>query len=307
MGEPRSERPSECRRLILNPVSGEADHADTVHKLATLHQFPVVETEREGHAADLAKEAAAEGVDLLAVCGGDGTIHEAVQGLFAVDALDSVTLCVIPAGTANIVADALEVDGPGEGFEVATGGERRRLDLGVATDEPFVMSAVAGLPAEVSDAATTELKRRFGSAAFLLGGLREGLTFDGLDVTVDARGGGDKAAWAGEALAVVVGNLRRFGTAGGQANAEDGLLDIEIFERMPPGAALREGIEGRLLGRETPHLTELTTTHLEIDPLEAEPIRFSLDGEIREFETVQFGIRPRALQVRVGQGYAPTS
>jgi YegS/Rv2252/BmrU family lipid kinase len=304
MGEPRPEQ-SVDRRLILNPVSGEADHVDTVHRLATLHQFPVVETERSGHAVDLAKQAAKDGVDLLAVCGGDGTVHEVVQGLVAVDALETVTLCIIPAGTENIIAEDLGIDGLGEGFEVADDGETRRLDLGVANDEPFVMSAVAGLPAEVSDATTGELKQRFGSAAFLIGGLREGLTFDGLDVTVDARGDVDKAAWTGEPLAVVVGNLRRFGTAGGHANAEDGLLDVEIIEQMP-GAALRDAIERRLLDRECSHMRTFETTRLGIEPLVSEPIQFSLDGEIRTFETVQFGIVPQALAVRVGSAYIPT-
>ncbi|ATW88598.1 YegS/Rv2252/BmrU family lipid kinase [Halohasta litchfieldiae] len=303
MGEPRSGRPAD-RRLIVNPVSGEADHVETVHRLAALHQFPVVETERSGHAVDLAKQAAAEGVDMLAVCGGDGTVHEVIQGLFAVDALDTVTLCVVPAGTENIIAEDLGIDGLGEGFEVATGGERRRLDLGVANDEPFVMSAVAGLPAEVSDATTGGLKQRFGSAAFLIGGLKAGQTFDGLDVTVDARGGGDEVVWTDEALAVVVGNLRRFGTAGGHANAEDGLLDVEIIEQMP-GTALRDAIEGRLLGRECSHIRTFETTRLGIDSLVSEPIRFSLDGEIRTFETVQFGIVPQALTVRVGSAYTP--
>jgi YegS/Rv2252/BmrU family lipid kinase len=304
MGEPRS-RPAD-RRLILNPVSGGADHVDTVHRLAALHQFPVVETEGEGHAVDLAKQAARDGVDILAVCGGDGTVHEVVHGLVAVDALDAVTLCVIPAGTANIIAGDLGIEGLAEGFEVAASGETRRLDLGVANDEPFVMSAVAGLPAEVSDAATAELKQRFGSAAFLIGGLREGLTFDGLDVTVDARGGGDEAAWAGEALAVVVGNLRRFGTAGEHADAEDGLLDVNVFEQIPPGAVLRAVLEQRLLGQAPSQVRELTTTRLDVDPLVAEPIRFSLDGEMRAFETVEFGILPQALRLRVGAEYTPT-
>lgn len=304
----RTARPdpsSERRRLVLNPVSGGADHAETVRRLAAIHGFPVVETEHGGHGVELAKAAAADGVDLLAVCGGDGTVHEVVGGLAAVDALDSVTVCVIPAGTENIVAGDLGIDSMGEGFELADSGETRRLDLGVVNDEPFVMSATAGLPADVSDTATTDLKERFGSVAFLIGGLKEGLSFDGLDVTVDA-GGGAETAWTGEALAVLVGNLRRLGTQGGQANAEDGVLDVEIIEPMPPGEAIREAIEQRLLGRETPHVRELQTTRLTVDPLEAEPIRFSLDGEIREFETAEFSILPQALRLRVGSDYTPT-
>jgi len=305
MDEAQPDRSAQRRRLICNPVSGGGDHADRARRLAAIHGFPVVETERGGHGVELAQAAAADGVDLLAVCGGDGTLHEVVEGLAAVDALDTVTLCLIPAGTENIVAGDLGIDSMGEGFELADRGETRRLDLGVVNDEPFVMSAIAGLPADVSDAATTELKGRFGSVAFLIGGLEEGLSFDGLDVTVEATGGAE-TAWTGEALAVLVGNLRRLGKQGGQANAEDGLLAVEIIERMPPGEALREAIEQRFLDRETPHVRALQTTRLAVDPLGAEPIRFSLDGEIRAFETAEFGVLPEALRLRVGAAYTPT-
>ncbi|MEA1930892.1 MAG: diacylglycerol kinase family protein [Euryarchaeota archaeon] len=305
MGEARPDRSAERRRLVLNPVSGGADHAETVRRLAAIHQFPVVETERGGHGVELAKAAAADSVDLLAVCGGDGTLHEVVEGLAAVDALDAVTVCVIPAGTENIVAGDLGIETLGEGFELADSGETRRLDLGVANDEPFVMSAIAGVPADVSEAATADLKERFGSVAFLIGGLREGLSFDGLEVTIDASGGSAETAWTGEALAVLVGNLRRLGKNGGRADAEDGLLAVEIIERMPPGEAVREAIEQRFLDRDTPHVRALRTTRLAVDPLGAEPIRFSLDGELREFETVEFGVLPDALRLRVGPEYRP--
>ena len=304
MSEAGSGWPTDRRRLIINPVSGAADHRQEVRLLADHHGFSVVETERQGHAADLATQAAAEGVGLLAVCGGDGTVHEAVQGLFAADALGSVTLSVIPAGTENILAETLGIDTMGEGFEVAQQGATRRLDLGVVADEPFVMSAVAGLPAEVSDSTTAELKRRFGSAAFVLGGLKAGLTFDGLAVSIDPDAD-DGTAWRGEAVVVLVGNLRRFGSAGGQANAEDGLLDVEIIQDLPARTALREAIEQRLLGRETPHLRSFRTSRIEITPQGGEPIRFSLDGEFREFETVAFGLRPEALRIRVSAGYTP--
>jgi len=291
------------RRLIVNPVSGSADHVDEVRLLAAAHRFPVVETEHSGHATDLAMEAAADGVDLLAVCGGDGTIHEVVDGLAATGSLDSVTLCVVPAGTENIIAGALGIEDLADGFDLAERGETRRLDLGIVNDEPFCMAAVAGLPADGSDATTSELKRRFGSFAFVIASISEGLTFDGLQVEIDTDVEGEDTAWAGDGLAVLVGNLRDVSTVGGQANAEDGLLEIEVIEQMPPGEMLREAVEQQLLDREPERIRQYKTTTLELTPLGEEPIRFSLDGEIRTFERAQFEIDPRRLRIRVGPAY----
>jgi|GEM_PF-403457 hypothetical protein len=70
MDEAQSDRSAQ-RRLILNPVSGGADHADRGRRLAAIHQFPMVETKRWGHAAELDTEAATDGIDQLRVCGGD--------------------------------------------------------------------------------------------------------------------------------------------------------------------------------------------------------------------------------------------
>lgn len=61
--------------------------------------YRIKETEHEKYAIALAREAVADGVDLLAVAGGDGTTHEVIQGLVDADALDKVTLGVLPAGT----------------------------------------------------------------------------------------------------------------------------------------------------------------------------------------------------------------
>ncbi|WP_227380531.1 diacylglycerol/lipid kinase family protein [Haladaptatus halobius] len=63
------------------------------------------ERKYEGHAISLTKEAVADGVDLLAVAGGDGTLHEVVQGLTEVDALETVSLGVLPVGTKNPLCD----------------------------------------------------------------------------------------------------------------------------------------------------------------------------------------------------------
>jgi YegS/Rv2252/BmrU family lipid kinase len=297
---------SDARRLILNPTSGGGAHVERARELADEYGFPVVETERAGHGTDLAATAAAEGVETLAVCGGDGTLHEVVQGLVRAEALDSVTLCVVPAGTENFFASDLGVESMVDGFEVAAHGEARALDLGVAGDEPFVLSAIAGLPADASAAATHERKNSLGPLAFLVAGIEEALAFDGLRVEIDAvQDDGTETEWSGEAEAVLVGNGRKFAEEGGQADAEDGLLEVVIVETLPARDAVVEYVEQRFLQWDTDHLTELHARSLDFESLDDGPVSFSLDGEIREFERVILDTRPGALRVKVGEEYDP--
>ncbi|WP_222914490.1 diacylglycerol kinase family protein [Natrinema sp. SYSU A 869] len=294
----------DTRRLILNPMSGEGDHTEQAHQLATDHGFQTVETERAGHAVGLATQAADDDVDLLAVCGGDGTVHEVVQGLVAADALEDVTLSIIPAGTANIAASALGIETVNDGFAAAERGDTRRLDLGTADGEPFVMSAIAGLPAAASTTTSGELKERIGTLAFVIEGLRTAREFDGLEVAVDAVAGDGEYAWQGEALCLLIGTLRHFTGENEPLNAQTGRLEVTIVDQMPPADAIAEAVERRLFSRETPHVTTIEASELEVVALEDEPVRFSLDGEHRKYETVEIGVQPRALRVCVGEEYS---
>ena len=293
------------RWLVLNPTSGTADHIDQVRRLAVGRGYRIEETEHEAHAMALAREAVADGVDLLAVAGGDGTLHEVIQGLVDADALDEVTLGVLPAGTENIFATNVGVTDIEHGFELLERGERRRIDVGFAGDEPFVMSCIAGLPADASVATSGELKERFGSLAFVIAGIQEVASFDGLDIELSAVSNGEETTWSGEALCALVGNVRRFAKQGGQANAEDGLFDVVIIERMPGSDLVAEAVAQRLLGQDTEHVLHVRASQLEIDGQHGEPIDFSLDGEPSSHERLVLHSRPRALTVCVGPEYDP--
>ncbi|WP_101297114.1 diacylglycerol/lipid kinase family protein [Halegenticoccus soli] len=291
------------KRLILNPTSGTADHIEEVRRLATILGYRIEKTEAEAHAVELAKAAAAENVELLAVAGGDGTIHEVVQGLVEAEALGDVTLGVIPVGTANLFATNIGIRSIEQGFDALETGERRRIDVGMAKGEPFVMSCIAGLPATASVATTSELKRRFGTFAFVIAGVQEATAFVGLHIELTAVSNGEAITWDGEALCALVGNVRRFTKQGGQANVEDGLFEVVIIEQMPASDLVVEATAQRLLGQDTEHVLHVQASQLEIKSLDSEPIEFSLDGERRTHERLALHTRPQALTVCVGPGY----
>ena len=68
--------------------------------LSADHDVTVAETNRRGHATRLAQGAAAEGVDVVVVLGGDGTLNEAANGL----AGSETALAALPGGSTNVFA-----------------------------------------------------------------------------------------------------------------------------------------------------------------------------------------------------------
>lgn len=220
-------------------------------------------------------------------------------------AVDPPVVCVIPAGTANIFATDMGITSVEEGFSVLDSGEVRRLDVGIADGEPFMKSCIAGLTADTSAATSDELKERFGSLAFVITGFKRAADFDPLDIEIDVRGVGSEWSWDGEALCIVVGNARRYAGEVGQADVEDGLLDVTLVEEMPPGDVLTEAIARQLLGRETENVTRLEARRIEIDATGDGPIEFSLDGEIATHDRLDVTVRRQAIPVRVGPTYDP--
>jgi diacylglycerol kinase (ATP) len=293
------------RRLILNPSSGSGDHGTYVTRRAEARGFDVVRTEGAGDAVELAREALEDGVVELAVCGGDGTVNEALRGIDQTGDLDEITFAVIPAGTANILAGTIGITDIDHGLEIIDTGRTRTIDLGLAGEEPFLVSCIAGLPADASVAASSDLKARFGTLAFLVTGAKEVLEFDGVSIEIRADTQSDSNHWTGEALAVLVGNARRFIQEGGQAHMEDGQFDVTVVKQMPAGQAATEAAIQRLLGRRTPGVTHFEASELEIASQDGGSITFSRDGELTEHEALTLSVRSRALEMRVGPTYVP--
>jgi len=292
------------RRCILNPQSGDGDHASYLPRLMRARGFEVYETEYAEHAVELGREAGEAGAGEVAVCGGDGTINEVLRGLHAADHLDSVTLSVVPVGTANLLARTIGVETVEDGVENADTGTTRTVDVGLADGEPFLVSCIAGLPADASVATSSELKERFGTLAFLVTGTQEALEFDGLEIEIEATNAEESVEWHGDALCLLVGNARRFVGKGGQADVEDGLLDVAIVEQMPPRNLVAEAVTHRLLGEDSEHVTHLRASELTVRG-QSETITFSRDGELVSHDALSLSVEPQVLDLRVGDGYVP--
>src|SRR5690606_7132602 len=126
-------------------------------------------THKEGDGTRLAQEAVANGFDLVASYGGDGTISEVTRGLINT----GVPLAVLPGGTANALAMGLGVpfNLPGA-IDAIFNSRVEAMDLGEANGRTFVLRADMGLSTKMAQQASRELKDRFGVVAYAISGLQ---------------------------------------------------------------------------------------------------------------------------------------
>jgi diacylglycerol kinase (ATP) len=177
---------------------------------------------------DLARGAVADGVATLAVVGGDGMVHLAVQAL----AGSRTRLGLVPAGTGNDVARYLDL--PRKDVQAATdvliGGRERTIDLARVGARYFVTVLAAGFDAKVNERANLMTWPR-GQMRYNLATLAELRTFEPIPYVLEVDG--DEHRF--DAMMVAVGNGPSFGgglriTEG--ALLDDGLLDVVVITRM---------------------------------------------------------------------------
>src|SRR3990172_737447 len=88
------------------------------------------------HAVELAHKAAEEGYDLVVAVGGDGTVHEVVNGLMKVPGERRPKLGVVPLGSGNDFAHNIGMpDDPEVALKQVMTGTAKKIDLGLIEDE----------------------------------------------------------------------------------------------------------------------------------------------------------------------------
>ena len=159
--------------LILNPfASSYSEHARHAveRRLGAAHEIVVQETEKRGHATDLAAAAARDGADVVVTLAGDGTLNEAAAGL----AGTTTALGTLPGGSTNVFARTLGIaydplTASDQLLAALASGSFRRIGLGVANGRHFVFHLGAGFDAAVVSEVEQrpEVKRYLAHPAFV--------------------------------------------------------------------------------------------------------------------------------------------
>lgn len=126
-------------KLILNPMAdmGRAwTVANDLRPIANQYGAEWSGTVYPTHATELARQAAEQGYDLVVALGGDGTVHEVVNGLMQVPVERRPALGVVPIGSGNDFAHAIGVPKTADhALAHALQGQASPIDLGLMTDE----------------------------------------------------------------------------------------------------------------------------------------------------------------------------
>jgi diacylglycerol kinase family enzyme len=302
--------------LVVNPkaTATTARARDVLaHALASETKLDVVHTTARGHAMQLARQAATDGLDLVVALGGDGTVNEVVNGLLADGPGPGVpALAVVPGGSTNVFARALglpesPIEATGDLLEALRVDRRRTLGLALADDRWFTFCAGLGLDAAV--VRRTDHRRAKGRTAtptlFVTEALREFfLSAERKTPPLTLTRAGAEPEHLGLAL---VCNTAPWTYLAGRpvlpcpdASFETG-LDVFGLRRLRTTTTLRHlrqilSAEPRLRGRHLLALHDVDTFTISAD----EPLPFQLDGDdLGERTSVTFRAVPRALDVLV--------
>lgn len=284
-------------RLLVNPAAGRGAARDAIDRLRVLSSRAgagLVITRRAGDLERQARKAAEDGVERLLVAGGDGTMHQAIQGL----AGTPCALGAIPLGSGNDLAATL---GAPRDLETAVrhalAGPLQWMDL-IRAGESFSASYFGlGFDSEVTRVAN-RVKRLRGPLLYPYAVIRTLATFEPPFLTITH----DEGTFEGRVMFATVANIPRFG--GGMriapmADLDDGLLDLVIVKATPKLTLLTvfpKVYGGRHVGH--PAVTFARTRRVEITAdreLEiyggGEPVRPVAAGETAAMEVVPGGLR----------------
>ena len=292
--------------LITNPAAARTQQRAVAAVMQTLAaagwSAEVLATGGPGDARRLAEYGVAQGVDVVAVFGGDGTTMQAAAALVGTE----IALGVIPGGTGNLLAGNLRIPAsPARAARALVAGRPRPFDLGrmerAEGPQYFAVACGAGYDARVMAATLSEHKRRWGMAAYvattlrLIGNIRSAthiITIDGVEY--DAHAAMVLVANCGEVIPPFV-KLR----AG--IRPDDGFLDVVVMRANNFGQSVRavwdllrdaptaDGVEtfvGYARGREIRVVTE-----------PVEPVQ--LDGEAGGETPFTVNVVPGAIRIMV--------
>jgi len=263
-------------------------------------------SERPGHLADLAAGAVAEGATHLVVVGGDGTVHEVVDGLGRAGVGAEVEVGVVPLGTGRDFARSMRIPRSIDGaLEVVRSGRVRTVDLGRATyatpageaQAYFANFAGAGISGGIAARANRTTKAFGGRLSFIWATLAVFSRWQPTEMTYTIAGERRQVLLL-EALA-----MNGDYTAGGMWIAPEASPDDDRFDVVLIGAFSKAEFATTFpkiyRGTHVSHAKVEIVRARELRVDAPSPLPIVLDGEQPGTTPVRFELVPAALRVRV--------
>jgi YegS/Rv2252/BmrU family lipid kinase len=284
--------------VVINPASGQDQYIlNTINRVFREFDidWKVSVTQTSGDATRFAAKAAAEGVDVVAAYGGDGSVMEVAEGLMGTE----VPLAILPGGTAYLMSVELGIPRKlAEASRVASSDTSvvRKVDMGEAGEHKFMLRVGIGFPAEKVILADRDLKDKFGLAAYTIAAFKAmdtsqevayTLNLDGEQIEVDGVG-------------CRVDNSSNIGVPGisliPEANVSDGYFDILIWRNIDLSpSSMTASIKKKETVADLYHHWQ--AKEIKISTNQPQPIQG--DGEVWGNTPISIRVLPEAMRVLV--------
>jgi len=299
--------------FLVNPASANGSTGRRWPELARRAAAAGLEgatlfSERQGHLAELAREAALDGAELLVVVGGDGSVNEVVNGLAGLGRQPEVA--VVPRGTGWDFSRTFGIPRTiDDAVQIALQGDVRTIDLGRASYRAwdgsdatawFANVASAGMSGAIAKRANETTKALGGKASYLWATFA---VFSGWEATeIEVAVDGERRA--GPMFDVVIANGRFFG--GGleicpEAEPDDGLFDVLTIGDVTK-RDLVQTMPKMYRGTHLPHPKAELLRGSSVTVTSETPLPIELDGEQPGTTPVTFEVTAGALRLRVPRG-----
>ncbi len=271
--------------LIANPISGKGKAKTVAEQVYTALMADgcngeIKLTTGSGDATRFAQEAVSSGIRQVIACGGDGTLHEVVNGIATVP---DVTLGLIPCGRGNDLATAVGIPRqPQHAIQTLFTGKSRFIDLGRVRSEKgsehyFTTITTCGYDTEVSRRAAARTTPFSGTASYVYAAIATLFQYECPAVRIE----GDFGVYEDSILLAATGSTKSYG--GGfkivpDAQFDDGLFDVCIIRPVSSFTVLRLMVTlfwGGHVSHPAVEIHQTRSLKIETDP----PVMLYADGE----------------------------
>lgn len=283
---------AETVHLFLNPAAGRGragKRAARIRELLGERRFPL-EVHLSQHAGDLEEQVRIcvnRGGKRIVAVGGDGSVHEATNGIMRADG--DATLGVIPSGTGNDFAKAAGITLDWEhaaellGDRIAADEQPRFVDVGKINDRFFANGAGIGFDARVTRIARS-YRVPIGDLVYLLAifrGMAEGIATPNMRITANGDVRTGPITLANVASGPWIGGMFNLAPMARNDDGHFDLLVVAPVSRPRILTLLPKLMSGKHMGEK--EIAHTTVTHVLIES--DEPVDCHLDGEMQPMQT----------------------
>lgn len=267
--------------MIVNPKAGKAKSDKYVPKIINFFksidcQVDLKYTTIENNATRIIKDYNKD-YEILIVYGGDGTLNEAIQGLYEIDKKPYVGF--IPFGTTNDFAKSLAVSVDKlDTLENSKEYALKKIDTGLVSDNIFNYVVSFGIFSKTSYATSRDLKNKFGRKAYVFNGIKEVFDYKSYDLKIDS----EEKSLEGEFIYGSISNSKYIGGFNlfkkEDIKLDDGKFEA-IFVKKPKNILSTINLIFKVLSGNLndDNIYYFKTSNIKVES--KQPLEISIDGE----------------------------